>query len=248
MVSVVAVTEIVTTHGTYGSIDFRTSYSLRKGGRGKSMTKPLKFALFEKASPSGQDLVSLWHERAKDAGDGQRHDSFDTFMRLWCGFNNWAMRVTEADADADMIRALAESLALNKAFARLFEENNEFRTCAIIFAKFWPIFNVKDLRKKKLTYVFQQLDRATYVKKLLAAHVQHAPRGKFDGDKPTWDATIRAIYQARCNLAHGEKGDSSDDYRIIEGAYRTLLCFIDGVALYRWRNAESAQSWPVVAK
>ena len=92
------------------------------------MTKPLKFDLFEKASPSGQDLVSLWHERAKDAGDGQRHDSFDTFMRLWCGFNNWAMRVTEADTDADMIRALAESSALNKAFARLFEENNEFRT------------------------------------------------------------------------------------------------------------------------
>jgi hypothetical protein len=37
---------------------------------------------------------------------------------------------------------------------------------------------------------------------------------------------------------HGEKGDSSDDYRIIEGAYRTLLTFIDATELYKWRSPE----------
>ena len=128
-------------------------------------------------------------------------------MRLWCGFNNWAMRVTEADTDADMIRGLAESPALNKAFATLLEGDNRLGVYARVFAKFWPIFNVKDIRKKGLLYKFDHLDRPTYSKKLIAAHVKHAPTGKFDRDKPKWDATIRAIYQVRCNLIHGEKGD-----------------------------------------
>jgi hypothetical protein len=210
------------------------------------MTKPVNFELFEMANPQGQQLVLRWHERAKDAGNGQYHDSFDAFTRLWFGFNNWAMRVTEADSDANMIRALAESSALNDAFARLFEESNEFRTYAAAFAKFWPIFNVKDLRKKNMRYMFQELDRPAYVKKLLAARVKYEPPGKFDKLKPKWAEAIRAIYQVRCNLIHGEKGDSSDDYNIVEGAYRTLLNFIDRVALYRWRSSESAQNWPVV--
>jgi hypothetical protein len=162
-------------------------------------------------------------------------------MRLWCGFNNWGMRVTEADRDADMISALAGSRALNRAFAELLEEDVDFRTYARTFARCWPLFNVKDLRRKDLRHRFIDLPRPAYVRTMLAARVQHAPRGQFEVDRPTWRSTIEAIYQARCNLAHGEKGDSSDDYIIIEGAYRTLMGFVDGVDLYNWPDAEPAQ-------
>lgn len=205
------------------------------------MAQEIQFELFDYLLPAGRDLVFGWHQKAHMAADGPHHDSFDAFMRLWIGFNNWAMRVTDADFDADMVRKLAESPALNAAFAELFNNDGEIRTYAKVFAGFWPIFNVKDLRKKGLRHQHHELPRPKYVRTMLAANVQHAPRGGFDRDHPTWDQTIRAIYQVRCNLIHGEKGDSSEDYNIVEGAYRLLMSFIDKSQLYRWPNAEMAQ-------
>jgi hypothetical protein len=207
------------------------------------MAQEIEFDLFANGSPIGKDLVSLWHQRARSAGDEQHHDSFDAFTRLWTGFNQWGMRVTEADFDADMIRKLAESPALNATFAELLANDNQFLTYAKVFAGFWSIFNVKDLRKKGLRHQFLQLKRPEYVRRMLDANVQHAPRGDFDRGKPTWNDSIRAIYQVRCNLIHGEKGDSSEDYHIVEGAYRVLLSFIDGVDLYSWPTAEHAQRY-----
>jgi hypothetical protein len=201
------------------------------------MSQTVQFDLFANGSPLGRDLVLHWHRRAKVAGDQEYPDSFDAFTRLWTAFNNWGMRVTEADTDADMIRALAESPPLNKAFAELYADDNKLRTYARTFARFWPIFNVKDLRKKKLRYKYMNLERSEYVKKLLGAHVKHAPRGTFDRDKPTWNATLRTIYQVRCNLIHGEKGDSSEDYHIVEGAYRTNSTCLSSI------SATNISSW-----
>jgi hypothetical protein len=198
----------------------------------------VNFDLFGKASPRGQDLVLLWHRRAKRTQKTDTHDPFEAFMYLWLGFNNWAMRVTEADTDAEMIDALAKSSALNKKFSELLKDNEGLKVYAKTFALMWPIFNVKHLRKKNLRHQFDHLDRPEYTRRLLAARVKHAPKGTFSKEKPSWDVTIRAIYQARCNLMHGEKGDSSDDYHIIEGAYRTLLTFIDATELYKWRSPD----------
>jgi hypothetical protein len=198
------------------------------------MAQEIQFSLFESGSPIGKGLVSLWYQRAKSAGEEQPYDSFDAFMRLWTGFNQWAMRVTEADKDADMVRKLAESPALNKAFRELLADDNHSQTYARVFAGFWPIFNVKDIRNKGLRDQFLQLERPEYVRRMSNAHVQRVPRGNFDRDRPTWNETIRTIYQVRCNLIHGEKGDSSEDYRIVEGAYRILLRFIECVDLYQW--------------
>ena len=64
---------------------------------------------------------------------------------------------------AKRTRGDADSPALNNEFTRLFEEdNNEFRNYAAVFAKFQPIFNVKDLWKKKIRYDVHHLDRATW--------------------------------------------------------------------------------------
>jgi len=207
------------------------------------MAQEIQFDLFASVSPIGKDLVSLWHQRARSAGSARHPDSFDAFTRLWTGFNNWGMRVTEADFDADMIRQLADSPALNAAFAELLAADNQGVSYARVFAKFWPIFNVKDLRKKGLRHQFHELERPEYVRKMLDANVQRAPQGNFDRDKPTWHDSIRAIYQVRCNLIHGEKGDSSEDNHIVEGAYRVLLSFIDGVDLYSWPTAGQAQRY-----
>jgi hypothetical protein len=205
------------------------------------MAREIQFDLFANQVPAGRDLVFAWHQKARSAAKRQHHDSFDAFMRLWIGFNQWAMRVTEADFDADMIRKLAESPALNRAFAKLLAGDREMQTYVKVFAAFWPIFNVKDLRKKGLRHQHLELPRPGYVTKMREADVQHAPRGNLDRNKPSWDHTIRAIYQVRCNLIHGEKGDSSEDYNIVEGAYRVLLSFVERTELYRWPDVEAAQ-------
>lgn len=173
------------------------------------------------------------------AAEGEHHDSFDTFMRLWMGFNQWAMRVTEADFDAQMVRKLAKSPALNRAFKDLLTRDPGIRNCTKAFVAFWPIFNVKDLRKKGLRHHYLGLSRADYVRNMLAAGVQHAPQGSFDRENPSWSDTIETIYLVRCNLTHGDKGDSSEDYNIVEGAYRVLLGFIEKTNLYRWPDHPS---------
>jgi hypothetical protein len=207
------------------------------------MVQEVQFELFANSSPMGKDLVSLWHQRARSAGSATHPDSFDALTRLWTGFNNWGMRVTEADFDADMIRKLAGSPALNAAFAERLAADNQGVSYAKVFAKFWPIFNVKDIRKKGLRHQFHELERPEYVQKMLGANVKHAPQGNFNRDMPTWSESIQAIYQVRCNLIHGEKGDSSEDYQIVEGAYRVLITFIDEVDLYHWPACRFAQRY-----
>ena len=149
------------------------------------------------------------------------------------GFNNWAMRVTEADTDAAMVSALGKSGILANEFTRLLQEREYFRMDVAAFTQFWPIFDVKDIRKKGLRYKFHGLERKEYVRRMLDAKVKHAPTDAFDGEKPTWSDTIRVICIVRCNLIHGEKGDASEDVGIVTGAYQTLLGFIDGAELYR---------------
>jgi hypothetical protein len=202
------------------------------------MAQDIQFSLFA-GSPIGETLVTLWHQRAKYADGDERYDSFDAFTRLWIGFNQWGMRVTEAETDAEMVRTLAQSPKMNKAFAELLANDGQTSTYAKVFAKMWPIFNVKDIRKKGLRGQFSDLERSEYIKKMRSRHVQHRPVGSFDRERPSWGQTIWAIYQVRCNLLHGEKGDASEDYYIVEGAYRTLLSFIDSVDLYRWPKDSS---------
>jgi hypothetical protein len=82
-----------------------------------------------------------------------------------------------------------------------------------------------------------ELDREMYTQELLAARVKHAPDSDFDRERPSWSSTIQAIYVVRCNLFHGEKGDTADDTTIAQGAFNTLLGFIDGVDLYQWHGS-----------
>lgn len=153
------------------------------------------------------------------------------------------MRVTEADTDAAMVRSLAQSRALNQAFADMSGTNHHLRTSARAFASFWPIFNVKDLRKKGLRHQYREIERPEYVRRMLDAHAKHSPPAGFNRREPSWNSTIRTIYEVRCNLIHGEKGDVSEGYDIVESAYRTLMTFIDGVDLYNWPYVDAARPY-----
>jgi hypothetical protein len=200
--------------------------------------KEIQFHLFTAAHPNGRELVLLWHDRAKGLQARQGHGAFDSFMYLWVGFNNWAMRVTAADTDRQMIQSLEQNVRLNDAFVKLLNQSEQFKKEVGAFTRFWPIFDVKDIRKKGLRYRFHELDRDTYTKEMLGARVKHAPDGDFDREWPTWSSTIQTIYTVRCNLFHGEKGDSADDSRIVQGAFNTLVGFIDGIDLYRWHSPQ----------
>jgi hypothetical protein len=200
--------------------------------------EPVKFHLFGTLHPDGRALVLQWHKAAQVKKQAPDYESFGRFLELWMAFNNWAMRVTEADFDASMIRSLGESPAMNDAFRRLLHDDLSFKKTVMRFSNFWPIFDVKDLRKKGLRHVFGHLPRPEYITKLREAKVKHKPSGAFDKFAPTWDQTIQTIYIVRCNLIHGEKGDAVDDIGIVFGAFNTLLAFIDGVDLYHWQGPQ----------
>jgi hypothetical protein len=208
-------------------------------------SETVQFELFGKVSPQGEQLVLWWHRRAKQNPTEDFNGPFLRFPQLWFAFNNWAMRVTEAETDRDMIDALAKSPVLKNSFARLLAQSPMFRNAATGFAQFWPIFDVKDIRRKGLRHKFHGLDRQVYTRKMLDARIRHAPEGKFDQDEPTWDQTIQAVYKVRCNLFHGEKGDSSDDAGIVNGALQTMLEFIDATELYQWRSPDGRSAVPV---
>jgi len=192
----------------------------------------VKFALFEKAGPYSEPGVWLWHNAARNRPD---HEPFIRFFELWMAFNNWAMRVTESDTDAEMIRKLVMSSALSTTFKSLMNGNKIFFDTVLRFAGYWPIFDVKDVRKNGLRYRFSHLERPEYIAQLLNEGIKHKPADAFDPKAPKWGELIQTIYQVRCNLIHGEKGDTTSDFYIVDGAFNALSSFIDLADLYQRR-------------
>jgi hypothetical protein len=195
----------------------------------------MDFAAFASAHPATRELVQNWFEHARYEVREHRYSSFEPFIRLWISFNAWAARVTGAEYDAAMVKALANSREMNEAFSKLRMESRRFRDNVMRFASFWPIFSVVSIRKHGF-YESLHEDRRADIERLLAAGVRRGPEGFYDRDDPTWKMCIQAIYIVRCNLFHGAKGDAADDVEIVDAAYRTLLGFIEGTDLYGWRE------------
>jgi hypothetical protein len=131
----------------------------------KTSDEPVNFELFESAGPYSEPGVWLWHNAARNRPN---HEPFVRFLELWMGFNNWAMRVTEADTDAEMVRKLGMSAALKSTFNSLMDNDRNFVGRVHSVVKYWPIFDVKDLRKKGLRYRFSNLERPEYIARLLS--------------------------------------------------------------------------------
>src|SRR5262245_57209145 len=182
-------------------------------------SRPMKhdFGRYDVLHPEGRRLISGWFERAWQARECKDEDSFEPFIFTWFAVNGWAACVTGVDQDQKYLKALMSDQTMCQDFARLFSDSGApFRSYAADFAWLWPIFEVKDLRQRRINGI-QSGGRDTIVRSYLAEGAgKYQPqcwkRHRDAGEQVPldWPHTLAAIYRVRCNLFHGEKAAHSE--------------------------------------
>jgi hypothetical protein len=105
----------------------------------------------------------------------------------------------------------------------------------IDFAAMWPVLNSRDVRKKIGRDAFQRFDRNDLIAACMAVGVKQQPLAWAGGEMPTWEQVLRAIYQVRCNLFHGEKSPQNlRDRRLILKSDRILRAFLAETNCLAW--------------
>lgn len=124
---------------------------------------------------------------------------------------------------------------MNHDFSQLMaNQSTRLSQSANEFAMLWPIFDVRDLRKRNIRR-WQSDNRQELVTNYLSSgatkfepqcwerHVNNNQTVPID-----WPHTLATIYRVRCNLFHGEKSLYSQmDQMVVESAFRTLVDFFD---------------------
>ncbi|RQW40602.1 hypothetical protein [Novosphingobium sp. LASN5T] len=158
--------------------------------------------------------------------------SFMSFTYRWMAFNGWMSAVTLQNQDWKIINVIAGNEKLGETHDALLA-SEPYRERVTEFAALWPVFNVRDARKKLGYDVFAHHDRHA----LLATDIRRQPEEWEPGASPSWDQLIRAIYQVRCNMFHGEKSpQNARDHDLIRSSDRVLGFFIVQSGCFAWHD------------
>ncbi len=189
---------------------------------------------FARMDHDGKKLIRQWLDLATGALIDRPDKPFEPFIYAWIAFNGWAAWCTKRDKDSAQVNAMASDASLHSYFEALLQENTDFRGSAKAFHDLWPIFNAAQLRRKGgLPASSNRHKLVNYYLALDDPPIDHAPdcyeyHIVTEGDCPlNWAHTVKATYQVRCNLFHGEKGsDSEMDMAIVGAAVKTLVPFL----------------------
>ncbi len=191
--------------------------------------------------PDGRKLISGWFGRAWQSRDARPEDCFEPFVFAWFAVNGWAACVTGEDTDRDYLKILAADEAITKDFRELTADiGKPSAIYAEEFAAYWPVFEVKDLRKKKILRS-QKGERIAVVNRYLNEGAEKFEPQCWQEHKVLgepvpvdWAHTLFAIYRVRCNLFHGEKAAHSEmDQMIVAKAFKTLVHFFSSAQYIR---------------
>jgi hypothetical protein len=178
-------------------------------------------------------MVSGWFDRAWQARECRVEDSFEPFIFDWFALNGWAACVSGVDQDRAYLDALMCDRRMCEDFLRLVPDSGSpFGSRAADFAQRWPIFEVRELRRRCIIS-YSEGDRDTMVNNYLSLGAcKFQPqcwKRHRDAGEPVpldWPHTLAALYRVRCNLFHGEKSSHSEiDQYLVSCAFRTLLHF-----------------------
>lgn len=194
--------------------------------RGKPMVSFNNFRILDQeTSDLARELIG--------ANVDQR-SAFWSFMSVWMAFNGWMECITDATSDAQMIAALADHERLEDAFASLMENSARFRTEVDAFASMWPVFSVRDVRRKLGRDAFLRYTAEQLREQIQLQGVKHQPVG-FDGETPSWPQLLGTIYLVRCNLFHGSKSPQNyRDHQLVVACDRILRSFIEETGCFNW--------------
>ncbi|MGJ5813664.1 hypothetical protein [Paludibaculum fermentans] len=188
---------------------------------------------FDRLHYEGRRIISHWFRLAQEKLDCDPAESFEPFIYAWIAFNGWASCCTELDQDRQIIEALSNSTELTEQFGQAVTMTDAITESAARFWSTWPVFNVKDLRRRRIP-MFLGLDRSN----LISHYFQHAAgsyaprcyRRHLDAEEAIpldWPHTIWAIYQVRCNLFHGDKSPHSEtDQVLVHSGLQVLVQFL----------------------
>lgn len=196
------------------------------------MTRPprrLDYWRYDHLPPYGKSLIQDWFRRGEQGIGRDPAESFEPFIYTWFALNSWAACVTNQDQDATWRRRLAEDPSLQEEFGRLRATNAEFRQHLDQFVAFWPIFEVKSIRRRYPEYRQHRTPetRAELIPELRARRIPHEPDGWNSGDDVNWPNTLAALARVRNNLFHGDKAaEDLVDQRIVHAALHTLVLFL----------------------
>ena len=123
----------------------------------------VSFNNFHRLDPAARDVAIELLANA----DKSQPSSFMSFTYRWMAFNGWMSAITLENTDREMIEALESLQRLSDAHTGLMT-SEPYRSGVDAFAALWPVFNVRDARKKLGYDVFAQYNRAA----LLATNVK----------------------------------------------------------------------------
>lgn len=187
---------------------------------------------YRRLHPEGKNLIRGWFDRAWHKRKCRDDKSFEPFILCWISFNSWAACVTDEDRDWCIIDSLKADKVLSSGFEKLVAKDQPFAELTQAFRAWWPIFQVKELRRLKIRAPHSNDRRQVVEYYFKAGSKKCAP--KLTGSKRlvgndvplNWTNTIEALYQVRCNLMHGDKRLASEaDQQIVGAAFRVLIQF-----------------------
>jgi hypothetical protein len=200
---------------------------------------PIHFEFYDLLHEEGRTLIQNWFQRSMDMQNCQGEACFDAFMSLWLAFNAWASCISNTDIDRDYIDALMRNQGICDEFRMLVAApDSRFASYVTQFAKFWPIFDVKSLRRQGIARPFTfSTEREEIIRQYfnLGALRFNPPCWKRHMDTGEqvpidWPHTLSALYKVRCNFFHGQKApDSEMDQQIVSSAFHTLLYFFEKI-------------------
>ena len=174
-----------------------------------------------------------WFEKARRLQRHHESSPFEAFIYLWISFNGWAACVTQLDIDRQWVSCLANDEEIADDFSHAIATVPDLSIAAQRFHAYWPIFEVRHLRRRELLWHGLK-DRSAIIKHYIAnGATECEPRcaiRHLQANEPIpldWPHTVNALYRVRCNLFHGEKSlQSEDDESIVSAALACLLLYL----------------------
>ncbi|MBX3282886.1 MAG: hypothetical protein KF756_10455 [Acidobacteria bacterium] len=194
----------------------------------------ISFNNYADLHPHGRLLIQNWFERARESFEINHGDGFEAFIFLWISFNGWATCVTGRNQDREIIDALAANPQIINDFNGIINNDTEFSDAANELYKMVPVFDPRELHRKRILNWPHEETRRQQVGRYIAGGavkfnppcwVEHRTNGP---EMPKdWAHLIKAIYGIRCNLFHGQKSAFQElDRRLVNLAFTTLCRFI----------------------
>ena len=179
--------------------------------------------------PTGRNLVLNWFEKAWLLKNCQDKDCFEPFIYCYISFNSWAACVTGEDKDWRMIREICNDDTCKSIYQKAIQDPFVLEILSQ-FQSLWPIFKAQEIRRSQIPHLHSSI-REQVIRHYFKFEIQeYTPK---DPQNPVligheipliWENTLKAIYQVRCNLFHGDKCmNSDDDQRSVSAAFRAFI-------------------------